>query len=109
LAEKLVNFFLDEDKKKKLDIISTRDGISLKDIFTELTDDYIKVHADGNAQFTMDKYQDPDFEAWPAIGANAEKLRSFYMKISKVEFGKIEKKIRQYLDFHNQASDRLSK
>ena len=109
MAEKLVNFFLDEEKKKKLDIISTRDGISLKDIFTEVVDDYIKVHADGNAQFTMDKYQDPDFQAWPAIGANAEKLRRFFMKIPKLEHKKLGEKLKQYANFFNDADDRLAK
>jgi len=109
MAEKIVNFFLDEEKKKKLDTISTRDGISLKDIFTEVVDDYIKVHADGNEQFTIDKFQDPDFEAWPAVGANAEKLRGFFMRIKKSEFDKLDVKLRQYIDFFNTADDRLSK
>ncbi len=108
MPEKIVNFFLDEEKKKKLDVISARDGKTIKEILTEVIDEYIKVHDDGNSQFVLDKFQDPDFEAWPAIGANAEKLRRFYMKISKSEFQKIEKKIRTYLDFHNKASDRLS-
>ena len=44
MAEKIVNFFLEEAKKKKLDVISKRDGKSLKDIFTEVIDEYNKIH-----------------------------------------------------------------
>jgi len=60
-------------------------------------------HKEGNPQFTLDPYQDKDFESWPAMGSSPGRLREFYSKVTEAEYKKIDAKLRNYTDFHNQA------
>jgi len=52
---------------KNLKIQAAKEGISMRQIIeTELTE-YLKTHKDGNPQYTIDQFKDPDFIACPAF------------------------------------------
>ena len=106
MGEKLVNFYLDEEKKKQLDIISSRDSKTIKEILTEQVDEYIKIHGEGNAQFVLDKFTDPDFEGWPAVGESTPKLRTWFMTASKSQIQQLGGKLTQYVNLYNDAYTR---
>lgn len=78
MKDKLVNFFMSEEKKKELDILSKREGRTLKDIINELIDEYIKVHKEGNPQHTLISYQEnEDFSGFPSMAVTLENKRKY--------------------------------
>ena len=68
MSEHLVKFQLDDKIKQELDILAKREGRTLKDIFTELVDEYLKTHKEGNPQHLMSSYlENTDFLGFPSI------------------------------------------
>ena len=65
--EKLVNFKYDEDKYHKIKELALRERKDVKDIIGGLLDDYVKEHGDGNPQYTIDQFEDPNFIVCPAF------------------------------------------
>ena len=79
--EKLVNFFLDIETKKELDILSKREGRSLKDIFAELATEYVKIHKEGNPQLLLTEYQEnEDFVGFPSMAIAYPKKKTWIKK-----------------------------
>jgi len=78
MTDKLVNFFFDEEKKRELDILAKREGRTLKEIFTEITDEYLKVHKEGNPQHLITSFQNnEDFMGFPSIAVTLENKRKY--------------------------------
>ena len=67
MSEKLVNFRMDEDTYQKLKMQALKERTKVKVLMSELIDDYLKKHIDGNPQFTIEQFNDPDFVACPAF------------------------------------------
>jgi len=69
---------IDDDLKKELDILSAREGRTLKDIVIEQIKDYVKTHKEGNPQHIMDKFlADEDFIGFPAMAISSEKKKEY--------------------------------
>lgn len=58
---------MDDDKYQELKMLALKERKPVKDLVTGLIDDYIKIHKDGNPQFTIEQFNDPDFMACPAF------------------------------------------
>lgn len=58
----------DNEDFKKLREIARREGVSMGEVIRKLTKDYIKKHGDGNPNFALEKFQDPDFRPFPTLG-----------------------------------------
>ena len=67
MSEKFMGVYLDEDKINKFHLLALKEKKKLKQLHLEIIEDYIKKHQDGNPQFTMDQFKDPDFIACPAF------------------------------------------
>jgi len=81
IVEKLVNFELDVKIKKELDIISKRDGVSLKEILGALVADYVKAHKDGNDQHLMTNFiENEDFTGFPSIAISFMNKKEYVQK-----------------------------
>ena len=66
-SEKLVNFRCDEDMYNELKMLALKEHTTTKALIQGLLSDYVKEHKDGNPQFTIDQFADPDFLACPAF------------------------------------------
>ena len=67
MSEKFMGVYLDEEKIQKFHMLALKEKKKLKQLHLEIIEDYIKKHQDGNPQFTMDQFKDPDFIACPAF------------------------------------------
>lgn len=67
MSEKLVNFRMDEDEYVKFKLLAMKERKTVKDLTSTLIKDYLKEHGDGNPQYTIEQFQDPDFMACPAF------------------------------------------
>lgn len=67
MSEKFVNFKYDEDNYQRLKELALRERKNVKIIMGNLLDDYLKKHADGNPQYKLDQFDDPNFMACPAF------------------------------------------
>ncbi len=81
MAEKLVNFELDTTIKTELDIISKRDGKSLKMIFGEFAREYVKIHKEGNEQHLLTSYtENEDFRGFPSMAIDKINKKNYIQK-----------------------------
>ena len=79
---KLTNFFLEDNLHQDFKILATREGRSIKDILTELIEDYIKQHKEGNPQHLLTNYtNNEDFLGFPAIALSPENKRKYLKKM----------------------------
>jgi len=84
--EKLVNFYLDVELKKELDIISKRDGKSLKEIYTELSTEFVRDHKDGNDQHTLDSFsENEDFVGFPSVAISYQNKKDYIERNCQVD------------------------
>ena len=68
--EKMIGIWLPVEIHKEFKRIANRDGFTLKEQGKRLFEKHIKEHGDGNDQFTIDQFQDPNFHARPAFDRN---------------------------------------
>jgi len=79
---KLTNFFLEDNLHQDIKILAAREGRSVKDILTELVEDYLKKHMNGNPQHLLTSYtQNEDFIGFPNITLSPEHKRSYLKKM----------------------------
>ena len=64
-----------------------------KDIHKELVLDYIKIHKDGNPQYTIDQFDDPDFIACPAFYRDGTAWERYMAQATPEEMQKLKSQI----------------
>jgi len=90
----LINFEVTKEIRDELKILAARESRSIKDILTEVSLDYIKVHTEGNPQHLMDNFLDNiDMRGYPALGAKFEEISNWF------ETYKDDEKLMQALKF----------
>jgi len=65
--DKLVNFRWELDMYEELKMLALKEHVSVKRLITRELEDYVKKHKDGNPQFKLDQFNDPNFIACPAF------------------------------------------
>jgi len=58
--------------------IARREGTDKSKLLVELIEQYVKIHSSGNPAFTIDQFQDPEFQAVPAYLSEKEKWINHY-------------------------------
>ena len=103
-SEKLVNFRCDDELYQKLKELALKERKTVKDLISQQISEYVKVHGDGNPQYTIDQFEDINFMACPAFYRPAEAWDSYLKKQDMNELQKvrsqillIEKQMMQYL------------
>lgn len=63
-----------KDKKifEEIKKIARREGKDVSELTFDLYEKHVKVHGEGNPVYTLDKFQDPNFKAFPAIMENID-------------------------------------
>ena len=93
MSEKLVNFRMDEEKYQKLKMQALKERTKVKTLVSELIDDYLKKHLDGNPQFTIEQFADPDFLACPAFYRDGRTWENYIQKATDEEKQKLKQQI----------------
>ena len=80
--------------------ICQRESIGVGDKINEFIEDYVKVHSNGNPQYTIQQFQDPDFLAYPAFAQSHQKLSewfyNFKQKVTKKQIDELRFKIQEW-------------
>lgn len=93
LSEKLVNFRFDEEKYNELKMLALKERTNVKSLVSNLLDDYIKTHKDGNPQFKLDQFNDPNFIACPAFYRDGQTWENYIKRAEPKEREKLKQQI----------------
>ena len=93
MAEKLVNFRTDEEKYNDLKMLALKERTTVKQLITDLIDDYLKKHGDGNPQFTLEQFEDPNFIACPAFYRDGNAWTAYMAQATPDEKEKLKAQI----------------
>ena len=85
--------YLDEDKIQEFHLLALKEKKKLKQLHLEIIEDYIKKHQDGNPQFTMDQFADPDFVACPAFFRSLSTWDYYFKRQDSKELEKFKNQI----------------
>ncbi len=93
MSEKLVNFRFDEEKYNELKMLALKERKPIKNLVSSLIDEYIKTHKDGNPQFKLEQFADPDFIACPAFYRDGRTWEHYISKATDEEKQKLKQQI----------------
>ncbi len=93
MSEKLINFRFDDSKYQELKMLALKERKPVKILISSLLDEYIKNHKDGNPQFNLDQFADPDFIACPAFFRDKRSWDQYISKATPEELQKIKQQI----------------
>jgi len=71
MVEKFMGVYLEEEKIHDFHLLALKEHKKLKQLHKDIIDDYLKAHQDGNPQFKLDQFEDPNFIACPAYYRNS--------------------------------------
>ena len=74
-------------------MLALKERTNVKSLVSNLLDDYIKTHKDGNPQFKLDQFADPDFIACPAFYRDARTWENYIKNASEDEKQKLKHQI----------------
>ena len=84
---------ISKEKLAELKIQAAKEGTTIRAIIESQIDDYLKIHKDGNPQFTIDQFEDPDFIACPAFYRGGDIWDNYCSKADDKEKQKIRSQI----------------
>ena len=93
MTEKFAGVHLDEDEIDTLKMIALKEKKKLKDLHKEIVQDYIKKHGDGNPQYTIEQFDDPNFMACPAFYREATAWDNYMKQASPEELQHIKEQV----------------
>lgn len=93
MSEKLVNFRMDEAKYHDLKMLALKERTEVKALLTGLVEEYLKIHKDGNPQFNLDQFADPEFIACPAFYRDARTWENYIKNSNDEEKQKLKNQI----------------
>ncbi len=82
-----------KEKLQELKILAAKDGTTIKAIIESQIDEYLKVHKDGNPQYTLDQFEDPDFVACPAFYRDGTTWENYIKKADTKELSHLRDQI----------------
>lgn len=104
----IITFNSEHDLIEKFKQTADREKKAYSDLFSEFMQEYIKIHGDGNPIYTLDKWQDPDFQITPAFFRNVDAWKNHYDKMGKAEYEKTDNQLNTIIYLHNQKLKEFS-
>lgn len=84
---------IEKEKLLKLKEIALRERTSMKEIINTQIDEYIKIHGDGNPNFQITEFFEPDFNICPAVFRDAVAWKNYLEKRTPKELQEIKTQI----------------
>jgi len=78
----------------KIEELAKREGKKTSQVVVIALEEYAKKHAEGNPNYTLDKFEDPNFKACPAFFRDKEIWVEYLNKLDE----------KQYRDFDSQLN-----
>ena len=92
-GSRMTTFIFESKVLNQFKNIATREGKPMKDLIQDYMKDYIRVHGDGNPQFTIDHFAEPDFNICPAVFRNGDAWKKYMEKRTPKELEEIKNQI----------------
>ena len=93
VEEKLVNFRFEVGMYEELKMLALKERTTVKKLITKELIDLLKEHKDGNPQFKIDQFTDPDFVACPAFFRNVGYWDYYFKRQTPEELEKFKNQI----------------
>ena len=91
--DKLINFRWELGMYEELKMLALKEHTTVKSLITRELEGYIKKHKDGNPQFKLDQFNDPDFVACPAFFRNVSFWDYYFKRQTPEELEKFKNQI----------------
>jgi len=78
---------------EELKMLALKEHTTVKSLITRELEDYIKKHKDGNPQFKLDQFNDPNFVACPAFFRSFSAWEYFFKRQTPEELEKFKNQI----------------
>jgi len=78
---------------EELKMLALKEHTSVKSLITRELEDYIKKHKDGNPQFKLDQFADPNFVACPAFFRDLHYWNYYFSNQTPEELQKFKNQI----------------
>ena len=84
----------DEDIIKKCEELAHREGYrGFSQWLMNVLEDHVKKHGDGNPQFLLEQFQDPNFVACPAFYRDEEAWKKYLAQATPEELEKVKEQV----------------
>ena len=93
MSEKFTGVYLDESIIHEFHLLALKEHKKLKELHKQIVEDYIKIHKDGNPQFKLEQFADPDFIACPAFYRDGRTWENYMSKATPEEIQKLKHQI----------------
>lgn len=84
---------IDKEKLQDLKVQAAKEGTTVKAIIESTIDEYLKIHKDGNPQYQIDQFQDPNFMACPAFYRPAQSWEAYIKQADEKEKEQLKNQI----------------
>ena len=98
---------IEKEKLKELKLLAAREGTTIKSILEKQIDDYLKVHKDGNPNFTIEQFIDPNFKACPAFFRDRNIWLTYLNSLDEKGFKEFDIQLNILLNLGNRRFDRF--
>jgi len=93
VEEKLVNFRFEVGMYEELKMLALKEHTTVKALITKELITLVKNHKDGNPQFNLDQFADPNFVACPAFFRDLHYWNYYFSKQNPQELLKFKDQI----------------
>ena len=88
--QQLTNFYTPKSLHKKFKELCIREDVTMGDKLNEFISSFVKKHGEGNPNYELTKWEDPDFKMTPAHGESiVNKWNPFLDKCTEKELGEV--------------------
>ena len=78
---------------QKINELADKEGKKISELIMSILEEYVKKHSDGNPQFTIEQFNDPDFIACPAFYRDCSTWERYISKADDKEKQKLKNQI----------------
>lgn len=93
MSEKFTGIYLDESLIHEFHLLALKERKKLKELHKQIVEDYVKAHKDGNPQFKITQFEDPNFIACPAFYRDAKTWENYIKNAEPKEREKLKQQI----------------
>lgn len=89
----LKTFNADGEMYEQFRYLCVKERVKIGAKINQLIENYVKEHGDGNPQYTMDQFEDPDFVACPAFYRDTNIWKNYMEQATPEELEKLKSQI----------------
>ena len=100
-------YFPNEKEFETISNLAYKERKSISEIAREAIVDYIKKHGDGNPNYTLEQFKDPNFKACPAFFRDKITWALYLNSLNEKEFKEFDIQLNVLLNLGNRRFDRF--